>query len=186
MRYLILLFAVLSIASCKCPEIVVGTKESRDTTTTTVRSVDTSTVSVVDTSNIAPVVFSGELNLDSICQELYRMRKDSDTVAIVIDATPISRPRGGGSIGLTINSTGKAVVDCKTDSLYKVINSLTTTISIQDSTIQKISHSKETTYKVEVPVKDWWYKTYRALAWIFIGLIIIIIIAKWAGKITGM
>lgn len=177
MRYLIICF--LFLASCRCPEIVTGTVESRDTTTTTSHSVDSSTTHSRDTTTTGPITFSGEINVDSICEELYRLRNEGRT-EVIIDVPPVPTIKPNkSSIKVTIGSDGKATIDCKTDSLTQVNDSLILTINVKDSTIQQITHELETTNKVLIPVKDWWYYTYKYSAFILWGLILYFILRMY-------
>jgi len=188
MRYLLLLFAVLSIASCRCPELTVGVTERTDSTTTSSRTVDTTTTHIVDTTKMGPVTFSGTIDLDSVCEELRRIRlagQDSAT----IEVTPVAKPNTptkpkSSSIGVKIGSSGKAQIDCKTDSLIRVTDSLTILVIIKDSIITKVNHDKQTVIKEEVPIRDWWYKTWRGIAIFYLCVTLIFILAKWAGSYT--
>jgi hypothetical protein len=177
MRYLII--CILFLASCRCPEIVTGTVESRDTTTTNSHSVDTSITHNRDTTTTGPIIFSGEINVDSICEELYRLREAGRT-EVIIDVPPVPtiKPKKS-SIKITIGNDGKATIDCKTDSLTQVNDSLIITINVRDSTIQKITHDIATTKDVQVPIRDWWFYTYKYSAFILWGLILYFIIRMY-------
>lgn len=184
MRYLFIALCVLFISSCRCPEIIQGTTERTDSTSAHFHSQDTTTSHKIDTNTTAPIIFSGTVNIDSVCEELRRIRiagQDSAKVEVKqVNKTTTKK----SSVSVNLSSSGIATIDCKTDSLTKITDSLMMVINIKDSVISTKSHYKETNNKELVPVKDWWYKTWRGIAIFYLVLTVIFILAKWAGSYT--
>jgi len=134
----------------------------------------------VDTIRVAPADVTATVNLDSLCAELQKLRADTTRGGSVIEATP-NTP---GTVHIHIIESGAATIDCKTDSLNKVIERLTVTINTKDSIITQIKHTKETD-TVKTQGKGWWFYFYRSIAFFFFALILLFVIARWAGIKSG-
>lgn len=125
MKILLITFLLALIYSCSpktAPPVVIHDRDS-----ITSEKTDSNTTAEIDTNKVAPVEFTGKVNLDSLCEARYKTSVQ-DTVTYY-DTIPVEKK----SILLKV-SGNTLTVTCKTDSLEQVIYRLTTVIKKERET----------------------------------------------------
>jgi len=159
MKYrIILILFIASIFSCRCPQIISSVKETSDTTKT--HQSDTSTTFKSDTIYLPGAVLHDTINFSSLCDSLAKGLKVNKEVKVK-----------GGTIKVVSDSLGHGSIECETDSLTHVIDSLTLHINTVDSVT--VRNNKETTTVVEV-VKETGFQKF--CKWFFYGTLSVLVV----------
>lgn len=157
---------LLVFTSCRCPQVIQsGTVSTHDSTTTITR--DTVFSHKTDTVASAPIVIHDTVNFSEIC----------DSISKGLAVHSLKKVKGG-TVAVITDSLGKGVIICQTDSLQKIIDSLSVTVTnnittnVKDSTIQTIAIFRESGKQ----------KFYRIWTWCTWGAVVLIGIGIYLGK----
>lgn len=167
MKYTLLVILFISLFSCRCPEIISSIKETSDTLRS--HQADTSTTSSSDTVYIPGAVIHDTLNFSEFCDSLAKGLNVKKEVRVK-----------GGTIKIKSDSLGHGSIECETDSLMHVIDSLVIQINTVDSVTVK--NNKETTTVIPVFKETGMQKFYKWFTWITMSVLVVLGIGIWLGK----
>lgn len=167
MKYTLLFVLLISLFSCRCPEIISSVKETSDTLRS--HQSDTSTTSSSDTIYLPGAVIHDTLNFSEFCDSLAKGLSVKKEVRVK-----------GGTIKIKSDSLGHGSIECETDSLMHVIDSLVIHINTVDSVTVK--NNKETTTIIPVLKETGMQKFYKWFTWITMSVLVVLGIGIWLGK----
>lgn len=167
MKYTLLFVLLISLFSCRCPEIISSVKETSDTTRS--HQSDTTTAATSDTIFLPGAVIHDTLNFSEFCDSLAKGLSVKKEVRVK-----------GGTIKIKSDSLGHGSIECETDSLMHVIDSLVVHISTVDSVTVK--NNKEATTVIPVFKETGMQKFYKWFTWITMSVLVVLGIGIWLGK----
>lgn len=141
MKQILFILPIFSaLYSCKCPEITTSVVEKHDTI------VQIDTMKVV----LPPVFMHDTVNFSTLCDSVLR--------GFSIHHEHKSQH---GTVKIDVDTTGKAVITCNTDSLEHEI-------AVLNRTINNYKSESHTQY---IPKESWWQTLYKWGFWIELLLI---------------